>query len=112
MTESFTAKDIVSIIAACHKNRVKKFKLGELSLRFSVEPEEQELPPYFTEPEATGIEQTLRNEDPFVEELERQTLLMEDPAEYERLMMEDQKEDDAIRAERSQQDVYRGRHSP
>jgi hypothetical protein len=112
MTQGFTAKEIVSIIAACHKSRVTKVRWGELHLDFHVEGEVH-LDATLKEPLATDIDKTLKAEDPFVGELEKQTLLMEDPAEFERQLMEEQMEaSSAIHPERSQLDVPTGRHFP
>lgn len=113
MTKGFTSKDIVSIISACHKNRVKNFRMGDLSLDFDLGESEQldgfiHNSPNLQEPETRDLNQTLKDEDPLVDSMEKHLLLMEDPLEFERQMMEELKEteDGATFSQQTQQDVY------
>ena len=112
MTKGFTSKDIVSIIAACHKNRVKNLKWGDLSLDFDLGESEQmegliHHSPNLHQPETRDIEETLKDEDPLVDSMNKHLLLMEDPLEFERQMMEDLKEtESATIPQQTKQDVY------
>lgn len=110
MTESFTSKDIVSIIGACHKNRVKSIRLKDLSVDFDLADEGGESP-FLAMPEAQEIEKTLAQEDPLYESLQQQTLLMEDPAEFERRLMQEFKENQegALQPDEIERDVHSSR---
>lgn len=109
MTKEFTSKDYVSIIAACHKNRVRKIKFDELEIEFDLMPAEVDEMGFSarSEPEnVRDLEQTVRDDDPLYGEVERMTLLANDPEAYENAMEEEAM--NAIQQGRSQQDVSGG----
>lgn len=85
---------------------------GDLSFDFYIEGEDEVVPENLVEPAATEINQTLQFEDPLLGEIEKQTLLMEDPAAYEAMIMQEQKEGDpdAVLAKRFEQNVHGRRH--
>ena len=94
MMEDFTSKDIVNIISACHKNSVRTLRLGSLEIEFGKEKEpELTHQPELQEPvESVDLESAVKleqeNSDIF-SDVQKMTLLAEDPIEFERIMDEE-----------------------
>ena len=88
MTESFTSKDYVAIIRACHSSHVKKISMNGLVVEFHGHPEE--VPEMIDQASpAVPVENHLQAEgDLMIREVEDMALLATDAFEYERVMEE------------------------
>ena len=96
---NFTARQIASIIRNCKINNVAILEIEGLKLEFNSEPtineqkEFDEFPykeptgknPFETNEDHPDVQREIKD-DPMLEELELQNLMMEDPAEFERVM--------------------------
>ena len=87
----FTAKEISTIIRSCRDTGVREFSCGELKLTFT--STENASPQIAQTLIGTGlsqeVHQTIENEidlDEDLQEIELQTLMIEDPMAYERAM--------------------------
>lgn len=107
--KDFTAKDIVSIIAACHKNQVKNIKLNGLEIDFAKDGDELQpqvvgdvggfAPPQMNIEDFVKAE---RAEDEIADDIHKMNLLASDPAAYEALMLQEHNED-AVRHRETKQ---------
>ena len=112
MTKTLSAKDIISIIAACHDASVTSLELGNLKVKFDTKPEESEpqgleyMPDPLVNPPPVPLEEHVRENDPLHDAIWKQTLLAEDPVAYEQ-MMSSSGDEDALQPNQIESDVPR-----
>lgn len=96
MSESFTSKDIANIISACHKNNVHNIKLASLEIHFfGSEPNVPKGIDHTTVPETQDLDEHVRrelDESEFLSDIEKMSLLVEDPLAYEKMLDEETNE--------------------
>lgn len=106
MNDQFTSKDIVSIITACSKHNVRRFKLGELEIDLgesnqkneTVDTAEIPMPQTYDLQGFVEAEQELSEIEA---DIHKMALLAEDPLAYEQLMEYEAYEKDGNRGAKS-----------
>lgn len=129
---NFTAKDVVAIIKAMHGTSILLVEFEGLVISCGPKKEEEELVQMVRKPgpeypqhlidcenhQDMEMDDHVRSQkikdemdaDPMLFELERQNLMIQDPAAFEEMM--DREDQDAEERERTEQPVSKGRPSP
>lgn len=79
-----TPKEIAQLIKACKNAGITEFRLGDLYLKFSIEPTAPQATPLTEADKLVELERRIA-EDEDLKQLQLQNLMMEDPLAYEEL---------------------------